>query len=163
LQFIGGRLCDLDLMARAGQDLQRVNHLNARIQALFRDWDAVDAPEVESRFIDVLGVDIMRRLHYELTDDLPGDMLAERFSRNLKLVESLAVAIFHEAARNVPEAPSGPVNPYGLSLQPGRWKEDGLFEAGALRGPDALAIASLDKVRVPPSTKTLGSETVHAG
>ena len=94
LEFLGGRLCDLDLLARSGNVLQRVNHLNARMQAFFREWDKADCPVVEARFIDVLGVDVMRRFHYELTDQLPGSLLSDRFSDNLRILESLAVANF---------------------------------------------------------------------
>ncbi|MGB9370036.1 MAG: NAD(P)/FAD-dependent oxidoreductase [Xanthobacteraceae bacterium] len=163
LQFIGGRICDLDLVTRAGQDLQRVNHLNARIQALFREWDALDCPEVESRFIDVLGVDLMRRFHFELKDSLPGDALAERFSQNLKLLESLAVAIFQEAARNLPGAPSGPVNPYSVSLNSAAWAQEGLFNPKDLRTVDEWAVASLDKVRVSAVRAPMRSDAAYAG
>jgi hypothetical protein len=160
LQFIAGRLCDLELLAQAGQDLQRINHLNVRMQALFRDWDALDCPEVEPRFIDVLGVDIMRRLHYELRDPLPGTELEERFSRNVRLVEALAVAIFQEAAQNLPDAPEGPVNPYGISLNPDAWQQDGLFDIDKARAVDELAATSLGQIRVS-SLRHL--EAFHAG
>jgi flavin-dependent dehydrogenase len=160
LQFFAGRLCDLELLARAGQDLQRVNHLNGRMQVMFRDWDAIDCPVVEARFIDVLGVDLMRRLHYELIDPPAGDELLARFSRNLRLVEALAVAIFREAARNLPDAPTGPVNPYSVSLNPDAWRKDGLFDAEKARDVDELATASLDRVRVSAVREL---EAVHAG
>jgi flavin-dependent dehydrogenase len=160
LQFIAGRLCDLELLARTGQDLQRINHLNVRMQALFRDWDAVDCPEVEPCFIDVLGVDIMRRLHYELRDPLPGKELDERFSRNVRLVEALAVAIFQEAARNLPDAPEGPLNPYGISLNPDAWRQDGLFDMDKARAVDELAATSVGQIRV---TSVRDLEVFHAG
>jgi flavin-dependent dehydrogenase len=164
LQFIAGRLCDLDLFARAGQDLQRVNHLNARMQVLFREWDAIDAPVVEARFIDVLGVELMKRFHYELQDKLPGDELLARFSRNVKLVEALAVAIFQQASRNLPTAPTGPINPYAVSLNPIAWQRDGLFDPDKLRIADESAIASLEKVKVFPIVKKPArAEAVHAG
>jgi flavin-dependent dehydrogenase len=159
LQFLAGRLCDLELLARAGQDLQRVNHLNVRMQALFRDWDAVDCPVVEPRFIDVLGVDLMRLLHFDLKDPPPGDELLARFSRNVGLVEALAVAIFREASRHLPTAPTGPVNPYSISLDPDKWRQDGLFDPEKARDVDELAAASLDRVRVFPLREL---EAVHA-
>ena len=159
LQFFAGRLCDLELLARAAQDLQRVNHLNARMQALFREWDAIDCPVVEARFIDVLGVDLMRRLHYDLIDPPAGDELVARFSRNLRSLEALAVAIFREAARNLPDAPTGPVNPYSVSLNPDAWRQDGLFDPEKTREVDELAAASLDRVRVSPLRER---EAVHA-
>jgi flavin-dependent dehydrogenase len=164
LQFLGGRLCDLDLQSQAGQVLQRVNHLNARVQALFREWDSLECAEYEQRFVDVLAVDIMRRFHYELLDDLSGDAMLARFAANLRLVESLAAAIFHEAARLLPDPPAGAVNPYAISLDPRRWIEDGLFQAEKKVEVEAVAAATLDRIRLAPvAGPLLRMEPAHAG
>jgi flavin-dependent dehydrogenase len=161
LQFLGGRICDLDLLSRAGRDLQRVNHLNARMQEFFRAWDKIDCPTVEARFIDVLGVDIMRRFHYELKDELPGDRLAERFSANLRLLESFAVAAFREATRNMANVPTGPINPYGISLNREAWQKDGLFDAENAVGIDELAATSMDQVRVTSVREPVKAEAAY--
>ena len=150
LQFLGGRLCDLDLLAQAGQDLQRVNHLNARMQAFFREWDALDRQEWNAAFVDVLDVDIMRQFHYELQDNLSGGAMLERFSRNLKLVESLAAAIFHEAAQTLPNAPSGPINPYAITLDSDLWEAEGLFDPRRAVEVDELAARTMAKLRLTP-------------
>jgi hypothetical protein len=150
LQFLGGRLCDLPLLERAGRDLHHVNHLNARMQAFFRQWDALDCPVVEERFIDVLGVDLMRRFHLELLDQLPGDRLLARFSQNLRLLESLAVAIFQEAAQHLPGVGRCPVNPYAITLDREVWHAEGLFDVASAVGVEEVAAASIDRVRVTP-------------
>lgn len=164
LQFLGGRLCDLDLLARAGQDLQRVNHLNARMQAFFREWDAVDQREWKATFIDVLDVDIMRRFHYELQDDLSGDAMLARFSQNLKLVESLAAAIFHEAVELLPNAPNGPINPYAITLNSELWEQEGLFDARYAIEVEETAARSMQKLRLTPvASSYMKAEVGHAG
>jgi hypothetical protein len=164
LQFLGGRLCDLDLLARAGQDLQRVNHLNARMQAFFREWDALDQREWEATFIDVLDVDIMRRFHYELQDDLSGDAMLARFSQNLKLVESLAAAIFHEAAELLPNAPSGPINPYAITLNSDLWEQEGLFDPRNAVEVEEIAARSMQKLRLTPvASNYMKVELEHVG
>jgi flavin-dependent dehydrogenase len=145
LQFLGGRLCDLDLLERAGSTLQRVNHLNARMQAFFREWDALGRQTCESTFIDVLGVDIMRRLHYGLEDELPGDALLERFIENLKLCESLAAAIFHEATRSLPNVPDAPVNPYEITLD---LNKEGLFDSEKAIAVEEVAAGTMESIRL---------------
>jgi hypothetical protein len=144
LQFLGGRLCDLDLLERAGSILQRVNHLNARMQAFFREWDALDCSPRQSLFIDVLGVDIMRQLHFGLEDELPGDALLQRFGENLKLCESLAAAIFNEAAQLLPERPRRPVNPYAITLG----EAEGLFDTDKAVAVDPVAFGTMERIRL---------------
>jgi len=162
LQFLGGRLCDLELVTAAGQVLQRVNHLNARMQAFFREWDALDRREWNATFVDVLDIDIMRRLHYELQDSLAGGAMLERFSQNLKLVESLAAAIFHEAAQVLPNAPRGAINPYAISLDSDLWEAEGLFDSRSVVEVEEVAERTMTKLRLTPAvSKQLEPELQH--
>jgi hypothetical protein len=161
LQFLGGRLCDLDLLERAGNILQRVNHLNARVQAFFREWDSLGQQRCEPAFIDVLDIEIMRRLHYQLRDELPGDSLLHRFAENLKLCESLAAAIFHEAARLLPNVPNTPVNPYLMTLAPG---EDGLFDSEKAIAIEEVAVETMESIRLNSvADMFMNSDRAYAG
>lgn len=161
LQFVGGRLCDLDLLERAGNVLQRVNHLNARMQAFFREWDSLGQQPCEPAFIDVLGVEIMRRFHYQLEDDLAGDALLERFRENLTLCESLAAAIFQEAARLLPNAPDAPVNPYAMTLA---LEEEGLFDSEKAVAVEEVAAGSMKSIRLNPLIEmVMNSDPAYAG
>jgi flavin-dependent dehydrogenase len=161
LQFVGGRLCDLDLIERAGNILQRVNHLNARMQAFFREWDSLGQQPCEPAFIDVLDVDIMRRFHYQLEDDLPGEALLERFRENLKLCESLAAAIFQEAARRLPNAPEAAVNPYALTLA---LDEESLFDSEKAVAVEEIAAGSMKGIRLNPlKDMVMTSDPAYAG
>lgn len=144
LQFLGGRLCDLELLERAGTILQRVNHLNARMQAFFREWDARDCTPCQAAFIDVLGIDIMRRLHYGLQDDLPGDAMFERFAENLKLCESLAAAIFNEASQPLAERPPRLVNPYSITFG----EAEDLFDPEKAVAVESVASGTMEKIRL---------------
>jgi flavin-dependent dehydrogenase len=161
LQFLGGRLCDLKLLEQAGSILQRVNHLNARMQTFFREWDALECKPCETAFIDVLSIDIMRRLHYGLEDDLRGDALLERFAENLRLCESLAAAIFHEAARFLPDAPRRNVNPYVMTLNP----EDReiLFDPEKAVAVEEVAAGTMEKIRLKAAGEMfVNAERVYA-
>jgi flavin-dependent dehydrogenase len=152
LQFLAGRLCDLELLERAGSTLQRVNHLNARMQAFFKEWDELGCTDPETTFIDVLGVDIMRRLHYGLEDELPGDALLERFAENLKLCESLAAAIFHQASQDSPGMPAGPVNPYAITLR--LTEADSLFDPEKAVAVEEVARGTMERIRLHADVKT---------
>jgi hypothetical protein len=161
LQFLGGRLCDLELLERAGSTLQRVNHLNARMQAFFGEWDGLGCAACETAFIDVLGVDIMRQLHYGLNDELPGDALLERFAENLKLCESLAAAIFHQASQDFPGMPTGPVNPYAITLR--LTEADSLFDPAKTVAVEQVARGTLERIRLHAVGKTsMNSDRVYA-
>jgi flavin-dependent dehydrogenase len=162
LQFLGGRLCDLELLERAGSTLQRVNHLNARMQSFFKEWDGLGCTDCETAFIDVLGVDIMRRLHYGLEDKLPGDGLLERFADNLKLCESLAAAIFHQASQDFPGMPPGPVNPYAITLR--LTEADSLFDPEKTVAVEQVARGTLERIRLHAVDKTsMNSDRAYAG
>jgi hypothetical protein len=146
--------------------LQRVNHLNARMQVFFREWDALDQRPGEPAFIDVLGIDIMRRFHFDLLEELPGDALVERFSRNLGLMESLAAAIFREAAQCLPgyrgEA-DGAVNPYAITLNRGLWEEEKVFDREKAVEVEEIAAATMASIRLEPAAGSLRMDVAHAG
>ena len=120
------------------------------MQSFFREWDALDQQEWYPRFIDVLDVDIMRRFHYGLQDDLSGDALLARFSQNLRLIESLAAAIFHEAAQILADAPNRPINPYAITLNSHVWEKEGLFDPGKVVEVEEVAAATMKKIRLTP-------------
>jgi hypothetical protein len=52
-------------------------------------------------------------------------------NENLQRVSAIAVLIFHNAAETLGDKPGDDVriNPLGISLQPDRWKRDGLLSA----------------------------------
>jgi hypothetical protein len=134
------------------------------MQQFFREWDARDCQACESAFIDVLGVDIMRKLHYELVDDLPGEALVARFSENVRLMESLAAAIFLEVARLLPDFPNRPINPYAITLNADLWEEEGLFDPEKAVQVEEVAAGTMDKIRLTPVANTYaGTDMAHAG
>lgn len=79
----------------------------------------------------------------------------------MRNAEAMAVAIFNQAAKALPEGPpvDRPINPYALSLDPQRWESDGLFEPpgipieqarAAIVGLDGLWDSSLAFAGGPP-------------
>ena len=102
----------------------------------------------------------MRRFHYELEDDLPGEALLERFRVNLQLCESLAAAIFQEAARRLPDAPEAPVNPYALTLALG---EESLFDSEKAVAIEEVAAGSMKSIRLNPLNDLVMTDPAYAG
>jgi hypothetical protein len=132
------------------------------MQAFFKEWDGLGCTDCETAFIDVLGVDIMRRLHYGLEDKLPGDGLLERFADNLKLCESLAAAIFHQASQDFPGMPPGPVNPYAITLR--LTEADSLFDPEKTVAVEQVARGTLERIRLHAIDKTsMNSDRAYAG
>ena len=72
----------------------------------------------------------------EYPDD---DALLEELRDELLNSEAIAVAIFKQRRRALPERLPGdrPVNPYALSMDPSRWESDGVFDGSGITVEDA--------------------------
>lgn len=72
----------------------------------------------------------------ELVTPFEDDAFIARYRENIEHLFALAVLLFHKAASVLPDAPGEdvPINALGISLQPDRWKKDGLFRQGSPSG-----------------------------
>lgn len=133
------RLCDLEFMASIGKELQRTNHLNARVQTLLRDWDRLDCKEWEGFFVDLLDINFLEQQHRQLVTSYTDETLRATIITNLALLESVATEIFRRAARALPgvSAPRD-INPYGISMSPDAWEVDELFSTNGEARPDSV-------------------------
>ncbi len=121
----------------------------ARAQAA-RPRDARDVPGACSGLVGLVK---------EYPDD---ESLLEELRTQVRNAEAMAVAIFNQAAKALPDGgppTDRPLNPYALSLDPQRWEADGLFEApgitieqarAAIVGLDGLWDSSLALAGGPP-------------
>ena len=137
------KLCDLQFMGSVLPDLQRSGRLAGRVQQLFRDWHDLGRPANPTGIHAVTSTfpAMWDRLK-ELTAGLDDETLRSRYRTNVDILEGMAVVLFHKAARRLPEGPPDParrINPHAISLQPGRWKEDGLFDENGLTYAEAFA------------------------
>jgi hypothetical protein len=68
----------------------------------------------------------------ELKAGLDEQTLRSRYASNLKILEAMAVVLFHKACKRLPDGaapdPARRVNPYAVSVHPERWEQDGLFD-----------------------------------
>lgn len=142
LRMYNDKLCDKDFTFSVAPVLGRLNELSPRVEQLFRDWHGLGRGEnptglhaVPSSFPGLW--DRLLELHADFDDD----GLRARFAATIELHEALAVVLFHKAARRLPDGPPDPaqrVNPYAVSLEPGRWEQDGLFADDGLTLEEAF-------------------------
>ena len=80
-----------------------------------------------------------------LVKEFPDDeALREELRTQVRNAEAMAVGMFHQAARSLPEAPppDQPINPYAVGLDPKTWEADGLFDSPGLTVAEAQQIAA---------------------
>lgn len=129
LLTIKNKLTDLEFMRSVDDDLDRLFRLNINMHKLFREWNDLERRERPPVFVKTFPA-LLEGL-VGLVKDLPDDdSLREELKHHVRTSEALAVAMFHQAASALPEAPAAdtPVNPYAVGLDPDRWEADGLFD-----------------------------------
>jgi flavin-dependent dehydrogenase len=130
LLFFNRKFVDLDFMDAVGPDVDRIWSLNRQLEHLFREWHALQDEEWLSGYIPVVTFPGMVGRHLDLQNAYDDDALKAKIADNVRLMEALAVTIFHKAVGLLGEAapPDGAkINPYAVGLDPDRWEGDGLF------------------------------------
>ncbi len=141
LLFFHDKLRDPEFMASLGPELQRQNHLNVRIQQLFRDWDLAEPRRFCNTFIDFLAIRFLHRLHHDLALTLMDDELVAKVRENGLLLDGIAAGFFAKALATRPDLPQGP----GADLLELALDSRGAALAGAAR-PQPEVAAELAKL-----------------
>ena len=131
MRFFRRKWTDLEWLGSAGEIQARSFGLLPRVQALFREWHALDNRERRDAFFSNRSFTALWDRHLELHDEVDDDELRERFLQNTLYLEALTVIIFHKAAELLGDkAPptDAKVNPLAVTLDPSRWEEDGTFD-----------------------------------
>ncbi|MGH8183490.1 MAG: FAD-dependent monooxygenase [Rhodanobacteraceae bacterium] len=97
---IGGRLTDLTLFADLAPRFIVAENLNARMQALFRDWHARGESRSMPGWLDQQELDWFARLNARLHDRLDDHAIRARLRENIELLHALASALAEDAACN---------------------------------------------------------------
>jgi len=89
--------------------LGRIAVLSNRIQQFFREWHAIDQPDISDAFVDLFGpLEFMQRLHIGMAAGLNPAQLDAQFADNARFFERLAgqvISIVIEAQADRPEHP----------------------------------------------------------
>ena len=130
LLFFHRKLADLEFMAQVRDDCDRVARLNAAVERVCLAWHRLDDREWRRGFVSIGGFPSLAFLHIELVAGFDDDALREKLAYNRRLMEAVALIVFHKAAAALgPKAPDqeARIDPYAISMEPDRWEEDGLF------------------------------------
>jgi 2-polyprenyl-6-methoxyphenol hydroxylase-like FAD-dependent oxidoreductase len=72
-------------------NLSRIALLSNRIQAFYREWHAIDHPDLSDKFVDLyLPLDFMVKLHTGMAAELSPSEVDKQFAANVRLFERLA-------------------------------------------------------------------------
>jgi flavin-dependent dehydrogenase len=138
--FMHDKMTDLEALAEIVDQFQTIIPLLGRMQDVFRDWHQLDQREWEG--VSVLSKDFtpMIERQRDLSAPFEDDAFKKQAEENIELVKCLAVYLFHQAAKHLPDPPDPdrPINPLGISLQPEKWEEDGLFAGDGITLAQAL-------------------------
>jgi hypothetical protein len=123
---IGGRLTDLALFADLAPQLAAAEVLNARVQAMFREWHAHGRARSMPAWMDQQELAWFARLNARLHDDLGDAAIRARLRENVELLHALAGALAEDASR---EAPRSSIE--SLCTSAGQRARPALFNAAA--------------------------------
>jgi len=139
-----GRLTDLDFIQKFGPDLFKGTELMGRMQEMFKRWNELEAPAAAPGFVDLAVPALMEHVA-DLGHEFDDETMEQKFKEKTRLLEALAVQIFADAVRALPDPgvdEQTRVDPYAISLDQSRWEEDGL-----LGGSGITIAAAREEVR----------------
>jgi flavin-dependent dehydrogenase len=138
LWFFHGKWWDLEFMGDMAEEYERATRLHKRMQELFREWHALGPGEWSDSFVTLFPW--LLQISDELDDELDDESLKQKATRDREALEAFAVVVFEKAARLLPDHEidrKQPINPYGLTLDPSRWEEEGTFDGSGISWRDA--------------------------
>jgi len=134
LRYFHGKTCDLEFTQEVAPAIQRAAMLSFATAQLFRDWNAVDQRPWQEAFVEARKFPAVWDRHVQLEAGYDDAALKQRIFDNTKLIEAVAVVLFHKAAEGagLEVDAEREINPGAISLHPERWEQDGLFEGPGL-------------------------------
>ena len=156
-RFFHGKFTDAEFTGSVLEHLQRGLRMQGRMQPLFREWHRLDDRPRDGAFLDYMDVEFLHDAHMDLVADLDDAALSEKIAQRAELLRAFAVVIFHKAAELLPNppAPDATINPDAISLDPGRWEAEGLFDGTGFTLAEAL--------RKTGPVENIWLEPAHAG
>jgi flavin-dependent dehydrogenase len=130
LLFFHRKYTDTDFMAAVRPDLERIWAITRVLEAMFREWHALEDREWRRAIVPTGAFGGMYQRHLDMEGGYDDETLKQKIAGTADMMEALAVIAFHRAARNLGDAAPDEdrkINPYAISLDPDRWESDGLF------------------------------------
>ncbi len=163
LLFFHDKYADLDFMASVRGDLERIWSITRRLEAMYREWNALEEREWRRAIVPTQAFPGMYQRHVDMAGGFDEDGVRARLASTAELMEAFAVLAFSRAAQNLGEVAPGEdekINPYAVSLNPDRWEADGLLDASGMslaeaRESEAAGLQNLylEAVATPASSE----------
>ena len=115
-----------------------------RVKQLFKEWDEKALGSFTFEFIDYLNVPFIREIYNRnLKTDKSFFELQQDYLANVEILDQFALVIFFMAIEDtMPDKleliKDRPLNTKGLSLNPGEWENDGLFNSTSAKNIQPL-------------------------
>jgi flavin-dependent dehydrogenase len=130
LLFFHRKLTDLEFMAAVRPDIERIWAITRRLEAMYREWNAVESQEWRRAMVPTSAFPAMFERHLDMAGGYDDDKLKERLAATADLMEAYAVLAFHRAVSALPGGGPGEdekINPYAVTLDPERWESEQLI------------------------------------
>jgi flavin-dependent dehydrogenase len=141
VRYVHGLWHDPEFTTSVSDVLDRGYDLNARVQAFFREWHAIDNRDAEGAYVALIPFAAVGLRRLDLERPVDADTLRGMLATNLERMEGVAVALFNKASERLPDGgglDGRAVNPYAVGLDPAKWADDGLFDGPTLTPEQAL-------------------------
>ena len=140
LLFFHRRLTDLELMSALRPDVERIWSISRRLEAMYREWNDLESREWRRALVSTGAFPAMFERHTDMVGGFDDETLKAKLASTADLMEAYAVLAFNRAATALGDAAPGEdqkINPYAVSLDPGRWEADGLLNGEGLSVSEA--------------------------
>jgi flavin-dependent dehydrogenase len=168
LPFFREKLTDLDFPKLVQRDVRRIFGIGGRIEQLFRDWHGLGQREWRDAFIANRSFPAFWQMHEDLHIDMDDETLAQRITENARVLEAVAVVIFHKAVESMPKNGIGAetrIEPGAISLDRDRWEKDGLIddEKGLTLAEARERVPGLENMLLDEIVQPLGRSSEQVG
>ena len=130
LLFFHDKYTDPEFIAGVRPDLERIWSITRALEAMYREWNALESREWRRAIVPTSGFPAMLERHNDMAGGFDDETLRAKLASTAELMETFAVIAFHRAATALGDAAPGEdekINPYAVSLDPDRWEADGLL------------------------------------
>ena len=151
LLFFHDKYADVDFMTSVRPDLERIWAITRRLEAMYREWNALESREWRRAIVPTQAFPGMFQRYVDMAGGFDDDGVRAHLAATADMMEAFAVLAFSRAAQNLGDAAPAEdvkINPYAVSLDPDRWEADGLFDGRGMsvveaRETDAAGLQNL--------------------
>jgi len=151
LLFFHDKYTDPEFMAAVRPDIERIWAITRVLEPMYREWDELESREWRRAIVPTAAFPGMFQRHLDMGGDFDDETLKEKIASTADMMEAFAVLAFHRGATALGDEAPGEdekINPYAVSLDPGRWEADGMLNGEGMslaeaRQTDAAGLANL--------------------